>query len=194
VNQPTTSRTRLRDIATIALMAVFVLIAKTVLRVPIKVSGHGGVLWIAVLIVGRAVVRRPGAATLMGLVGGVLIALLQPSDAGMLFSVAKYVLPGIVLDVLGPLFSDRFDRFGPAILAGATAHASKVAVDMVQGYAAGLRGSVLVAGLTVQLTLHILFGALGGVLAALILRTLIRANVPQVAELARAATGGGDAQ
>jgi ABC-type thiamin/hydroxymethylpyrimidine transport system permease subunit len=180
---PTTSRFTTGQLTVIALVAVLVVIAKTVLRLPISVSGHGGVLWIAALIVGRAAVRRPGAATLMGFLGGMLVAIMQPSDAGMLLAVAKYVIPGIILDVLAPLFGDRFDRVPFAMLAGAAAHAGKVLVDVVQGYMAGLRGPLLVAGITSELLLHIAFGALGGLIAALLLRTLLRAGLPQFAGL-----------
>ena len=188
MSTPSISHTRVRELTTIALIAVMVLIAKTVLRMPIKLPGHSGVLWIALLLIGRFIVRRPGAATAMGLIGGTLIALFQPSDAGLLFSVAKYVLPGLVLDVLAPLFGARFDLFMPAIVSGATAHASKVAVDLVQGCVAGLRGAFLLAGTTAALVFHIAFGALGGLVAVLVLRMLIRARVPQVVRVA----GNGD--
>jgi len=166
----------------IALVAVMVLIAKTVLRMPIKVPGHGGVLWIAALLIGRSVVRYPGAATLMGLLGGTLVAIFQPGDSAMFFTVAKYVLPGMVLDVLAPLFDERFDQMLPAMLAGGAAHASKVVVDLVQGVAAGVPRNLLMAGFTVELVLHIAFGALGGLVAAIVLRALIRAQIPQLAE------------
>lgn len=182
--RPTTSRFTTSQITVIALVAVLVVVAKTVLRLPIKVPGHAGVLWIAALIVGRVAVRRPGAATLMGLVGGTLVAIVQPSEAGLFFAVAKYVIPGIILDVLAPLFGDRLDRIPFAMAAGAAAHAGKVVVDVVQAYAAGLRGPLLFAGLTWELMLHIAFGALGGLIAALLLRTLLRAGLPQFDGLA----------
>lgn len=182
--KPTTSRFSTGQITVIALVAVLVVIAKTVLRLPIKVPGHAGVLWIAALIVGRAAVRRPGAGTLMGLLGGTLVAIMQPSDAGLVFTVAKYVIPGIILDVLAPLFGERFDLVPFAMVAGAAAHAGKVLIDFVQGYAAGLRGPLLFAGLTWELLLHIAFGALGGLIAALLLRTLLRAGLPQFDGLA----------
>ena len=165
----------------IALVAVLVLVAKTVLRVPIKVSGHAGVLWIAALMIGRSAVRYPAAATIMGLIGGTLVAVFQPSDAGSLFTVLKYVLPGIALDLLAPLVGGRFDHVVPAMISGAAAHATKVLVDVVQGLVAGIPGPLLYAGLTVSLALHIAFGALGGLIAAQIVGILIRAQVPQMA-------------
>jgi ABC-type thiamin/hydroxymethylpyrimidine transport system permease subunit len=169
----------------IALVAVMIVVAKAVLRLPIKVPGHAGVLWIAAMLVGRAAVRRPGSATLMGLVGGTLVAFLSPSDAGILFAVAKYVLPGIVIDLLSPLFGDHLERIPYAMVVGAAAHASKVLVDTAQSLVAGVTGPLLVAGLTTTLLLHIAFGALGGLLAALLLKSLIKAGVPQLAPLAQ---------
>jgi ABC-type thiamin/hydroxymethylpyrimidine transport system permease subunit len=173
------------DITVMALVSVLIVVGKSLLRMPISVSGHAGVLWIGALVIGKAVVRKPGAATVMGLVGGVLVTLVQPSDAGLFFGVAKYVLPGLVLDVLFPLFG-RFDRMLPAIVAGALAHAAKVAVDLVQGLVAGLPTNILFAGLTFDLVAHIAFGALGGLLAALVLRALTKARVPQLRETAEA--------
>ena len=127
----------MRHLTVIALVAVMMLIAKTLLRMQIEVSGHGGVLWIAALLVGTAVVRRPGASLMMGFLAGTLVALFQPGDATALFTVAKYVLPGLVLDVLAPLLGYRFDQWLPAILAGAAAHASKVAHRRPAGGAGG---------------------------------------------------------
>jgi hypothetical protein len=164
----------------IALVAIMILVGKTVLRIPIRVSGHSGVLWIAALVIGRGVVRRPGAATLMALIGGVLVAMMQPSDAGFFFTVAKYVAAGVVLDVLTPLLGGRLDHLLPAVVAGAAAHAAKVSVDLLQGVAAGVPGPVLALGLTAELALHIGFGALGGFVGALVLRALIRARIPQL--------------
>ena len=171
------------DMTVIALVAVLILMGKTVLRMPIHLSGHAGVLWIAALVIGRGAVRKPWSATFMALIGGLLVAFLQPNEAGPLFTVAKYVIPGLVLDGLAPLFGDRFDRIVPATVAGAAAHASKIAVDLVQGIVAGLPANVLAVSLTADLALHIAFGALGGLLAALVLRTLMRARVPQLAGL-----------
>jgi len=167
----------------IALVAVMVLVAKTVLRMPIKVSGHAGVLWIAALMVGRSAVRYPIAATLMGLIGGTLVAVFQPSDSGSLFTVLKYVLPGLTLDLLIPLVGGRFDHVVPAMIAGGAAHATKVVVDLAQGIVAGISGPLLYAGITVSLALHIAFGALGGLIAAKIVGVLVRAQVPQMADV-----------
>jgi len=178
-----TSKLGVRQMTVIALVAVLMLIAKLVLRMPIKVSGHGGVLWIAALIIGRAAVRYPAAGTLMGLLGGTLVAIFAPGDTAAFFTVAKYVLPGIIVDILAPLFGERFDRILPAVLTGALAHAAKVGVDVAEGIAAGLTGTALMAGMTVSLLLHIGFGALGGLIAALVLRVLVRARVPQLAHI-----------
>jgi hypothetical protein len=173
----------------IALVAVMILLGKTLLRMPISVSGHAGVLWIAALLIGRGVVRRPWSATLMAVIGGLLVAVAQPNDSGLFFTVAKYAAAGLVLDALAPMLGGRFDRLLPAVVAGAAAHAGKVVVDLVQGLVAGVPAGVLAAGLTASTALHIAFGALGGLLAALVLRALMRARIPQLADLADEGAG-----
>lgn len=174
------------DITVIALVGALILVGKMVLRFSISVSGHGGVLWIAALVVGRGVVRRRWAATLMGLVGGLLVAFLSPGSDGFL-NVLKYVLPGLTLDLLVPLFGSRLDRVVPAAIAGAAAHATKVLVDIIPGMIAGISPTFLFAGLGAKATLHIFFGALGGIIGALVLSGLHRAHIPQLAYLDSAA-------
>jgi hypothetical protein len=168
----------------IALVGVMILLGKTLLRVPISISGHAGILWIAALLIGRGVVRKPGSATLMALVGGLLVAIAQPNDSGLVFTVAKYLLAGVTMDALAPLLDDRFDRLAPAAIVGALALAGKVAIDLVQGLVAGVPASVLAVGLTASLALHMAFGALGGAVAAFVLRALVRARIPQLADVA----------
>jgi len=184
-----TARLHVGDMTVIALVAVMMLLGKTLLRMPINLSGHAGVLWIAAMVIGRGVVRRPGAATAMGLVGGLLVAFAQPSDGGVFFTVAKYMVPGMLLDLLVPLLGGRMDRVLPAVVAGATAHVGKAAVGFAQGLVAGVPLPILTVGLTVDTALHIAFGALGGLIAAFVLQALVRARIPQLADL----DGGGGA-
>lgn len=171
------------DLTVIALIGVAIVVGKTVLRLPIHLPGHSGIFWIAAMIVGRRIVRFNGAATMMGLVGGILVAIIQPSDGGFFFAVAKYVCAGVVLDLFTPLVAGRLDRLVPGILAGALAHTGKVVVDVAQSFAAGLPPSVIAAGLTIDTVAHIAFGALGGLIGVTILRTLVRARIPQLASL-----------
>jgi hypothetical protein len=185
MNQPSRTRPTVQDMTVIALVAVLILVSKSVLRMPIKLPGHAGVLWIAALMVGRSAVRYRGAATLMGLLGGTLVAIFQPSASGFALTIAKYVLPGIVLDAFAVPLGGRFDQVLPAMIAGGAAHASKVLVDLVQGLVVGIPRSVLFAGLSFDLTLHIVFGALGGLIAAKIVGVLVRAQVPQMADAPR---------
>jgi len=181
MSQRTKDRPTVQDMTVIALVAVLVLVSKTVLRMPIKVPGHAGVLWIAALMVGRSAVRYPIAATLMGLLGGTLVAIFQPSDAGPVFTVFKYVMPGMVLDMLLLPLGGRFERIVPSMIVGGAAHSTKVLVDLAQGLVAGITGPILYAGLTASLVLHIAFGALGGLIAAKIVAILVRARIPQMA-------------
>ncbi len=183
VSKPAPRGIAVADITVIALVAVMIVLGKTITRIPISVSGHGGVLWIAALVIGRAIVRRPWAGTLMGVVGGLLVVMFQPSEAGPLFGALKYIVPGMVLDGLYPLLG-RFDQAVPAMLAGAAAHLSKVVVDFVQSFLlAGANSNaakIALVTLATETLGHLLFGILGGLLAAFVLKALIRAKIPQL--------------
>lgn len=167
------------DLTVIALVGALILVGKVALKIPIQLSGHGGVLWIAALIVGRGIVTRRWAATFMGLVGGLLVVFLSPGTDGF-FNVFKYVLPGLTIDLLLPLTGRRLDRVVPAVLVGAAAHATKVLVDIAVAVIAGLPPVVIFATIGVDTTLHIAFGALGGAIGAFVLVALHRARIPQL--------------
>lgn len=171
------------EITVMALVGVFILVGKVLLRMPVKTSGHAGVLWIAALIIGRGVVRRPGAATIMAFVGGALIVMFFPNASGLFFPILKYVVPGMVLDVLAWAFGDRLYRIGPAIFTGAVAHVSKIPIDYLELVLKGIPAAIRNVQISADTVLHIGFGALGGLIGALVLKALIRARIPQLRDL-----------
>ena len=65
----------------LALFAALVVVAKIALKLPLQLSGHSGIFWMAIIIVAAGIVPKPGAASLVGLTSGILAAFLGP-DAG----------------------------------------------------------------------------------------------------------------
>jgi ABC-type thiamin/hydroxymethylpyrimidine transport system permease subunit len=166
----------LRARVTIALIAALIIAAKFYLRMPIHVPGHSGVLWMALLVVGVGSIRRPGVGTLIGFITAVLATILLPGKEGLLVGV-KYLVPGITFDLLLPLLGGRLDRYPTAIALGAAAHASKLVASYLVGLAAGISADYLALGLGPAATLHVVFGALGGALGALVLKRLNKSGV-----------------
>ena len=165
-----------REITQIALISALIIASRAMLRVPLHIPGHSGVLWMALLIVGRGIVKRPTAGTLIGLITGIVAVALVPGREGILTAV-KYIVPGITVDLLTPLFRGRLDRPIPAVLIAATAHLAKLISALIMGVALGIPSGFLALGLGFAAVTHIGFGALGGLLGALVLSRLERAGI-----------------
>jgi hypothetical protein len=165
-----------REIVLIALVSALIIASRALLRLPLHIPGHSGVLWMAFLIVGRGLVRRPTAGTLIGLVTGVVAVALVPGKEGVLTAV-KYIVPGITVDLITPMFGGRLDRPIPAALVAATAHVAKLMSALIMGVALGIPSGFLALGLGFAAATHLGFGVIGGLLGAFILARLERAGV-----------------
>ena len=60
------------ELLLLALFAALVVAGNVALRFPIKMPGHSGIVWMALLVTARGVVPRPGAAAIVGLLSGLL--------------------------------------------------------------------------------------------------------------------------
>ena len=56
----------------LALFSSLVIVAKIALRTPIQLSGHSGIFWMAIIIVGARVVPKLGASSIIGITSGLL--------------------------------------------------------------------------------------------------------------------------
>jgi hypothetical protein len=161
----------LRDLLLIALVAALCVLAKLVLRIPIHVPGHSGVLWVALFVICRGLVDKRGAGILLGGVAGVLAQFMGFGDVGPL-EWTKWLAAGIVLEVLTLVLPGDLRSFFKATLVGAALHLGKLAALTLAGVILQVPFSLLFLGLGYSATTHALFGALGGLLGALGLREL----------------------
>jgi len=166
-----------RDRLIIALVSSLIIVAKFTLRMPLHTPGHTGFFWMALLVVGMGVVRRPGAGTLIGLLTGVLATIFLPSQQGLLVGV-KYFVPGVVVDVMYLALGGGFERYFVAALVGATANVAKLFASYLLGLALGIPAGYLALGVGLAATTHVVFGALGGWIGAFVLRRLAKAGIP----------------
>ena len=132
----------LRDLIVLVLFADLAMLAKALLRIPLHVPGHSGILWVALFVVARGLVDKKGAGLLLGVVAGVVATVLGFGDTGPL-EWTKYVAAGAMLELVCLLVPGTLEGFGKAAVAGAAAHlgklASMVIVAVVAAVAARLR-------------------------------------------------------
>ena len=169
----------LRSRVIIALVAALIVSAKFFFRVPLHVPGHSGFFWMALLLIGVAIVGKPPAGTLIGLISGVLATFVISGSQGMFVGI-KYLVPGIVVDLLFVLLGGALDRYPVAMVVGAAANASKLAAAYLFGLVAGAPAGYLALGLGAASVSHIVFGALGGLIAAYVINRLGKAGIAPV--------------
>ena len=147
------------------------------LRLPIKVPGHNGLLWIALLMVGRLVSRRRWAASISS-TSAAAISLLPVMGFKDPLDTITLLIPGIVID-LGFMVSPRIVVSLLALaLVGAFAHATKPIAKLLVSVGTGFPYPSLIAGILYPLSLHALFGAAGAILAAISVRLIGRGDKP----------------
>lgn len=171
-----------RELALLALVAGLVVLSKSLLRMPLHVPGHSGAIWIALYVIGKGLVRRPYAGTLMGLTTGLLATIFVGGHEGLLLWL-KYLAPGAVLDLVAPVIRYRFDDPVLAGLAGALAHCAKLVTSLVVTLVMGLPAGFITAGIGVSAISHTVFGALGGWLGSIVLRRLRRTDLKFFADI-----------
>ncbi len=171
----------LREQILLAMLGSSVVLAKWAVRMPLHVPGRSGVFWIPFFVIGRGVVRRPGAGLLMGLIAGMLAMIALPSDEGMLGWV-KYAAAGLMMDAAAFLFAERLDNAVLGVLAGALAHLAKLISMLGVVIVMGIPAASAAVGLGVSATTHAIFGALGGLIGSAALWRLARFKLGFVPE------------
>jgi ABC-type thiamin/hydroxymethylpyrimidine transport system permease subunit len=159
----------------LALFAALIVVAKIALKTPLQLPGHTGVFWMAIIVVAAGVVRKPGAASLVGLTSGILAAFLGLGDFGALETLLSYTMVGISTD-LALLLLRNLDSLAVCMLVGALGHLGKFLVKWALGVVTGAPLGFIALGLARSMVTYIIFGALGGLLGGLTLKALHRAG------------------
>lgn len=166
----------LYEIALLSLFGALVFVARMALKIPLHVPGNSGVLWVLPIIVGAAIVRKPGAGTYIGIVSG-LLASFFGLEALHVFDILKYAAMGITIDVVAMAFGYRLDNPAVGFVAGAAGNVVKMAVNYAVHLLLGVQGTFILIGIGVSSVTHLVFGGIGGILAALIIGRLCRAGI-----------------
>lgn len=163
------------ELLLLGMLAALVVLANVALRLPVRMPGHSGIVWMAVLISARAIVPKFGAALAVALFSATLAALIGVGDKGALDTFLSYVAAGVGVDAV--LAGSA--RTAPALrcaLAGAAGNLAKLGMKVVLDIWIGIpTGFVLVGRLYPALT-HGLFGVAGGYLGFVVVDALRRAG------------------
>ncbi|MBN1486592.1 MAG: hypothetical protein JW981_03055 [Anaerolineae bacterium] len=164
------------ELIMLALFSALVVVAKIALRMPLQLSGHSGIFWMALVVAAAGIVPKRGAASLVGLTSGILAAFLGMGDLGALNTFLSYTVIGIGSDLILWLLGGDPENLVVAGLVGTIGHTCKFLVKWALGTLTGAPVGFVALGLVRAVVGYIVFGALGGILGALTLRALRKAG------------------
>ena len=152
----------LRDLLLIALVAALCMLAKQLLRVPVNVPGHSGVLWVALFVICRGIVDKRGPASCWA-----SSPACSPSSRGSGIRAnewTKWLAAGIVLEVLTIVLPGDLRGFGKAAVVGAALHPGQARGAHARRPDPACTGGAAPARPGSAATTSVRFGVLGGVL------------------------------
>ena len=160
----------------LALFSALVIVAKIALRTPLQMSGHCGIFWMAIIIVGARVVPKLGASSIIGVTSGLLASFLGLGDFGALNTFLSYAVVGLGSDLVLWILRGNTDNLVVAIIVGIFGHVGKFLVKWLFGIITGAPIGFVALGLLRAFLSYVIFGALGGLLGWLTLKALQRAG------------------
>jgi hypothetical protein len=174
-SQPKTPYFSTFQLILLALLAALIVVSKIALRLPVRLPGHSGILWMAIVIVAAGIVPKRGAASLVGLTSGVIAAFLGLGDHGALNTLLSYTAVGVAAE-LSLILLGSPENLLVGGLVGILGHLGKFVVKWVFGVLTGIPVGFVTLGLAWSALGYVVWGALGGLLGALTLRALRKAG------------------
>lgn len=146
-------------------LGVAAAIAHATLRFPVRLPGHHGLEWMALLVIARQLSAYGGAATVAA-AGAAMASFVLMHDP---MAPLAYLVPGIALDAIyGILSAERRRSVAWLALAAGLAHGVKPLVQWTGAAILALPFGASERGLAFVVAMHVAFGLAGGALGALL--------------------------
>jgi hypothetical protein len=166
----------LYELSILSICGGLVFVLKTAFKIPLHVPGHSGIFWVIPVIFAVAVVRKPGSGTYVGALSGLLTAFFGMDPLGWLDGLTYFTL-GAAVDIEGFIFRYRFDNPAIGFVVGASSNIAKMLVNFAIQLSLGVLPVFIVLGIGIASVTHIVFGGIGGIIAAVIVARLAKAGV-----------------
>ena len=97
------NRFTMREALLLGFCATFIVLTKATLRMKLGISGHSMFFMLFFLLLSRGFVQKTGAATLVGLLAGLMSLALGMGGKGPI-KMLNFILPALVVDGAGVIF------------------------------------------------------------------------------------------
>lgn len=163
------------ELLVLAMLAALIVASNVALRLPIRMPGHSGLAWMALLVTGRSIVPRPGAAVILGLLSGAVAVFLGVGDKGALDTFVSYTAAGVGVELVALLLPVPGHPVAGA-LAGAAGNLTKLGAKTLLELWIGIPTGIVLLGRAFPALTHLVFGLAGGYLGYLVVAALRRAG------------------
>ena len=166
----------LRDGLYLGFCGTFIVIARAALRMHLHITGHSMFFNLFFLLLARGVVRRFGAATLAGVVAGLLCMFLGLGKDGPLL-ILRYGLLGLIVDLGFALYPRLAFSYVACLICGAAAALTRGVFLAVADSMAGMEVSLMLQHVLINSSMNMAFGAAGGLLVPPVVKRLQSAGL-----------------
>lgn len=154
------------EVVGLAALGAAAVMLHQVLRIPLGLPGRHGVEWMALLIVGRALSRFRGAASISAASAAGFSLMPYWGTSGEPFGWLTYLAAGVVVDLIVNRWPASREKLWFLVLLGMIGHVMKPVLRAVISVLTGIQFHSLLSGLLFPLSTHLMFGAAGGFLGS----------------------------
>jgi hypothetical protein len=163
------------ELVLLALFAALIVAANVAFKLPLKMPGHSGLVWMALLVTAGAIVAKSGSVAIVGVFSGGIAALSGMGDKGGLDTMLSYTAAGVGVEVVR-LVAGSLSRPLACAIAGLAGNLTKFAAKTVLDLWIGIPAGFVVLGRMYPLLTYAVFGLVGGYLGFLVVDGLRRAG------------------
>jgi len=164
-------RFSLKDAIFLGFCATFIVITRAGLRLHLNIPGHAMFFMCFFLLLAVGCVPRMWAATIVGVVAGIVAILLGMGQGGPLM-LLRFILPAIIVDFGRLVYPRLTANFLACAVVGVLAAASRFLTIVLPDMLAGMEWAVVAGHAVVSTLMGMAFGALGSLMVPAIVRRL----------------------
>ncbi len=164
-------RFTLREAILLGFCATFLVLTRAALRLHLSLPGHSMFFLVFFLLVARGCVPKMAAATLVGVIAGLVCMVLGMAKMGPLI-LANFLLPAVVIDLACALRPRLVTSLVGCLVVGALAAATKSVSALAIDYLTGMEMDVLLRHVLLANLGSVAFGVAGAAFVPLVVRRL----------------------
>jgi hypothetical protein len=161
----------LREAIYLGFCASLIILARVTLRLKLNVPGHAMFFTMFFILLGRGCVPKMGAASLVGLIAGVLSTLLGLGKGGPLI-ILKFVCPGLVVDLGAAIYPRLTTSYAGCIIVGGIASFTRFITFFIIEGLMGVDKEIVFQQAVVGSLMSVIFGCLGSAMVPAVVRRL----------------------